>query len=378
MIAVARKRSNGNGYVRRLKSGSWSAQLMDGYREDGKKNIICFTAPTKSEVNAMIRKYWYSKETGEYHPKRGSGTPFSQWADIWYSDYESQVQPSTYSNYQYTLKALKEHFGKKPIEEIKPMDINGFYNYLQEASFSKSYLSKCRAMLIQIFDYAEANEKIRSNPARKSKAIRIIPPFDPEEMDEAKKDAFSAEELTLLKEYLPDTMTGHTIRFMLGTGLRSQEVLALTPQDIAPDGSCVTINKAVKTVGGAPSLGPPKSKKGKRVIPIPDDYRADALFLVAHSGEPFIWTSNRENSLFDIGTFRRRYYREIKKIPGVRPLSPHCCRHTYVSCLERMGVPMEQIARLAGHSQITTTDSYLHMDLSTLSSAVAVLNEPCI
>jgi hypothetical protein len=35
---------------------------------------------------------------------------------------------------------------------------------------------------------------------------------------------------------------------------------------------------------------------------------------------------------------------------------------------------MEQIARLAGHSRITTTDGYLHTDIDTLSVAVSVLN----
>ena len=36
---------------------------------------------------------------------------------------------------------------------------------------------------------------------------------------------------------------------------------------------------------------------------------------------------------------------------------------------------MEQIARLAGHSRISTTDGYVHTDIETLSNAVAVLNQ---
>ncbi len=34
---------------------------------------------------------------------------------------------------------------------------------------------------------------------------------------------------------------------------------------------------------------------------------------------------------------RRAYYRTLEKIPGVRRLSPHCCRHTYVTLLQRQG-----------------------------------------
>ena len=51
------------------------------------------------------------------------------------------------------------------------------------------------------------------------------------------------------------------------------------------------------------------------------------------------------------------------------------CIEEFSSNLEKKGVPMEQIARLAGHSRITTTDGYLHTDMATLSNAVAVLNE---
>jgi len=36
---------------------------------------------------------------------------------------------------------------------------------------------------------------------------------------------------------------------------------------------------------------------------------------------------------------------------------------------------MEMIARLAGHSRITTTDGYIHVDIETLSNVVTVLNK---
>lgn len=376
---MAKKRMSGAGSVKKLPSGTWRGQIMDGYRADGKKNIISFTAPTKGEVQSMIRNYWFHRDS-EVKPvqmKDEVSTPFSEWAESWYCDYQTQVQPSTYCNYRYTLNVLKRYFAATPVEQIKPMDVNRFHTHLMESAMSRSYVTKCRAMLIQIFDAAEANEIISSNPARKSKAIKVLPSLEENEA-QCKKDAFTAGELDLLKKNLPDNMTGHTIRLMLGTGLRSQEVLALMPEDISDDGSTVSISKAIKTVGGAPTLGPPKSRKGKRIVPVPFDYRTDALYMKEHTGKPYIWTSKRENGLFDVGAFRRRYYNAIKKIPGVRPLSPHCCRHTYISNLEKKGVPMEQIARLAGHSRISTTDVYLHTDIDTLANSVSVLNEPTV
>ena len=76
-----------------------------------------------------------------------------------------------------------------------------------------------------------------------------------------------------------------------------------------------------------------------------------------------------------MGSFRRRYYYAIGQIEGVRKLSPHCCRHTYVTRLQAKGVPIEIIAQLAGHSEIQTTTTYTHTSLETLSGAVAVLDK---
>ena len=362
------KRSNGAGSVKRLPSGTWRGQLMDGFHDNGKRRIVSFTAPTKAELLDKIREYKNKKDIlGDALTKN---TPFSSWADTWYQDYATEVQPSTYANYRYTLAACKAHFVNDEIKDIKPLHINKFLDKLNQEGYSQSYVSKCRAMLIQIFDAAEANEMIVSNPARKAKKSRKNMSIE----EEGGKDAFSDTELDTLEKLLPDTLIGHSIRFLLGTGLRVQELLALKSEDIAEDGSSVKVAKAIKMIDGCPALGAPKSAKGRRIVPIPQKYRKDALYLRAHGNDGFIWTSQRENKLYDVGVFRKKYYHVLKSIPGVRRLSPHCCRHTYISRLEARGVPMEQIARLVGHARITVTDGYLHTSMDTLAEAAATLD----
>lgn len=369
---MAERRPNGSGSIQKIAKGLWRGQIMDGYHLDGKKNVISFTGRTKSEVTEKIKEYWLQKELCGISYSRK--TPFDEWADTWLQDYETEVEASTYSGYQYTARILKEYFRNTPVGDIRALDINHFMDHLLRRKVSKSYMAKCRAMLIQIFDYAEANQLISINPARKAKRIK--------DKGDAKlqanvqtKDAFTPEEQEFIRKGVQDDLMGHSICVLLGTGLRAQELLALQPADIAEDGSSLSITKAIKMTDGVPYLGPPKSDRGRRIVPIPEKYRADALYLRNHSGPSYIGTSQRESGLFDVGAFRNRYYRYIKKIPGVRPLSPHSFRHTYISTLEQKGIPMEQIARLAGHSRITTTDGYLHTDLGTLTNAVAVLND---
>ena len=367
---MARKRSHGEGSVWKLRNGTWRGQLMDGYTDEGKKNIISFSGETRGEVLDMIRDFRNKKDA---HVRIDKKLTLSSWGETWYRDYQSQVQASTYSGYQYTLKIIKERMGSQILCEVLPLHINQFFDSLVESGYSLSQIRKCRTMLIQIFDAAEANGLVAGNSARKAKIIRdrdgsLAKP-------RYRKDAFDDEEISLLEKDLPRDLTGHSIRLMLNSGLRVQELLALTPEDIAEDGSSVEVNKAVKMVDGKPTLGPPKSKSSKRVIPIPEETRESARYLREHGGKALIWSLPGRNPYYSVGAFRRRYYTAIGQVEGVRKLSPHCCRHTYVTRLQARGVSLELIARLAGHSSISTTNCYAHTSMETLENAVSVLNK---
>ena len=53
----------------------------------------------------------------------------------------------------------------------------------------------------------------------------------------------------------------------------------------------------------------------------------------------------------------RREFRKITQAAGVGPgWAPRDLRHTFVSLMSADGVPIEEIARLAGHNQTSTTE----------------------
>lgn len=364
------KRTNGDGSFTKLRNGTWRVQFMDGYRNDGKRNIICFSAPTKSEARQKMRDYQQAQEEGRAYVE--DNVRFAEWAKLWYADYKTEVRPSTFSNYQYTLNTLIEQFGNRQLQQIRQIDINRFLDSLSASGCSKSKISKCKAMLIQIFNSAEANELITKNPALHAKGTRRQ--LEIEEEDASKKDAFTEAEVQAMIDHLKDDLLGNSILLMIGSGMRTQELLALTRADIAEDGSSIRVTKAIEMVDGHPKLGPPKSKRSRRTIPIPKDYRFFAKRLRELGGSEFIWESSREDKLYSVGTFRRQYYAALKKITGVRLLSPHCCRHTYVTRLQEKGVALDIVARLAGHSRISTTDNYTHTSINALAEIVSVLN----
>ena len=91
---------------------------------------------------------------------------------------------------------------------------------------------------------------------------------------------------------LPDDRMGLSIRLLLSTGMRMQELLALEPQYIEEDGSLIHIRQAVKVVKGTVSIGSPKSKDSIRDIPVPLNVRPCAIKL-RDTTDQFIWESPR-------------------------------------------------------------------------------------
>ncbi len=68
--------------------------------------------------------------------------------------------------------------------------------------------------------------------------------------------------------------------------------------------------------------------------------------------------------------FRDKFKAAISEIEGVRVLTPHSCRHTYVSQLQALGVDLPTIQSIVGHADIDMTQHYLHVQDSIRQQAV--------
>ena len=117
---MAKKRANGEGSLRRKENGHWEVQIMVGYRPDGSRDIRSFSAPTQKEAKAKMHAFLKKREAGLL---KGEDTRFDEWADIWYENHQDNIKPTTQESYKYTLRILKDHFGKRKLTEIKAMDI---------------------------------------------------------------------------------------------------------------------------------------------------------------------------------------------------------------------------------------------------------------
>lgn len=259
---MSKRRNNGEGSVQKRKDGRWECSLMIGFQEDGRRKRKSFYGKTKNEALQKMRQYQQDMQNGlNLDPT----LLFEDWAETWFELHKENISATTQEHYTYTLTALKEVLGKRRLMDIKAIDVENVLLDFRKKGKSDSYVSKARGMLYQIMKKAEANELIRRNPVAYADKMRS-------EGNTERREAFTAEEVSALMKELPHDRMGDSIRLLLGTGMRMQELLALEPYLIEPDGSFIHIRQAVKTV--APQTAsecprPPSGTPSKRIFPFP-------------------------------------------------------------------------------------------------------------
>ena len=282
---------------------------------------------------------------------------------VWHQDSESCLTAVTNT----IGRMLKEGFYHRPLTVIRPIDIENFLKGMRRNGRSDSYISKARGMLYQIFQKAEANDLVRRNPVRLAEKMRATGTAK-------RKEAFTTAEVAHLMKVLPDDRMGLSIRLLLGTGMRMQELLALEPQFIEEDGSVIHIRQAVKVVKGTVSIGSPKSKDSIRDIPVPLNVRPCAIKL-RDTTDQFIWESPKTGLPCNPTHFRDVFRKSLEEAGDVRLLTPHSFRHTYVSQMQALGVDIQTIQSIVGHADTEMTEHYLHVQESIRQSAIQLFSE---
>lgn len=355
---MAKRKSNGEGSIRQLPSGSWQIQVMDGYKPDGTRNYKTFTAPKLEEAKKKKREYERKRDAGMLAAMDYS---FVEWADIWFEHHKNMVTPTTQEGYSYTLRKLKENFQRRKLSEIKTYDIEQYLMKMVRDGRSGSAVAQHRGMLFQIFKMAVANDILIKNPVAHAEKIRRAPPKP--------KEAFTADEVRKLMKELPENKIGWSIRLLLGTGMRTQELLALEPRHIAKDGSSINIAQAVVMEKGTAVIGPTKTNTSVRTVPIPEMIRYCACNL-RDTDKKFIWEGGRIDKPCNPSYFRSQFKEALEAIEDVRVLTPHCCRHTYVTQMLALGVDPKTIQALVGHAEIDMTMYYAHAQDATKQDAI--------
>lgn len=361
---AARRRGNREGSLRQRPNGTWEASVMVGFHPiTGARNVKYFYGKTRDEARRKMQKYLDDRELGldvdlDY--------TVSEWIDIFLSIHAVNIKPVTLENYKYTAAHIKKYseVGDKKIRNVRPMDIERMLIDLRE-NYSDATISQIRGLLYSAFHKALGNGLVTSNPVLFVSKMRKRPPNE--------KEVFTKEEFARLIRELPNDKIGYSVRLLLLSGIRVQELLCLMPEHIESDGSAIHIRQAVSMVRGHVSISTPKSYDSFRTVNLPSIARESALYL-RNTTDRFIWQSPTEEKPIHPSAFRKYYRACLDKIPGIPQWPPHHCRHSYVSFLQAEGVDLATIQSLVGHSTQAMTMHYTHVHPSVKEGAAEKLS----
>ena len=371
--------------VHRLAPNLYRVRLRANTRPDGKRPAISRTVHgTEADAKRLERRLLAKRDKGQLSARAGQ---LESYIDHWYAESLRHGSPETHQHHAYILDAhITPRLGGYKLVDITPMVVRTFHGDLRDAGLSGTTARKVANLLATILDQATTDGLLFRNPCSSLKRR------DKPQIDTQEKRALSADEAQALLKHLATTDCGHmtterrqqvhdATMFMLGTGTRPGEAMALLWQDIdAPAGVAHVYHNLEAARGREPRRKTTKTKRGQRDVPLPPNLIA---MLKAHKARQseyklrigrwsevdFVFPSldPRKNpgGPWTVQAFRLSW-RRLTHGSEFAGLTPYVCRHSYATRLRGL-IPDEELSRILGQSSSRVLQStYSHVDPQTM------------
>lgn len=366
-----KRRTNGQGSIRQLPSGTYRWQITLGFDQDGKQLLKYGVAESRSLAERAKSQAVADRDRGLLPmPNR---ITLNDWLPKWLDGKELNLAPKTIANYRYlTQRHLSPLLGAKRLQELKPSDVRSAYHTLAQQGFSRSLLHQVRVILKGALQEALLDEIVARNVAevarlpsfKRTKAARALSP------DEARQFLATAHQQRL----------GVLFEFVIATGLRRGEVCALQWRHLDLDAGMLRVRENLTVVNGKATLGAPKTESGSRDLHLaPETLQLLRQHRTRQAAEltlpsAYVFTNRAGERLYPDSL--TKISGRIASSSGLGHVRFHDLRHTYASLMLSQGVPMEVVSEKLGHSRPSTTaDIYRHIYLEEHERHTIALTE---
>lgn len=350
---------NGNKYYRVTKT--------IGHKIDGTPIRKSFYGTGVNEANEKAEKYINDLKTGLLRNDRlvTINILLSEWL---FSIKKNELKPSSFESYESIYRNyIKDNIiADLPINEIKSLSIQRFYNSLYKKNISISTINKIHKLLRQFFGYAEKEGYIIKNPClnislpknKKQSSTEIL------ENKKNKFQYFNELEIEKLKKAFKGNIYEKVVLFALGTGMRQGEILGLqwddidfkekeihvihnlnTSAEISENGN----KREYKTV-----LQDPKTKNSIRTIPMSTNIYK--LLKSINRDCSFVFSNN--STYIDAKNLQKVWKKTLNN-NNISYRKFHDLRHTFATQLLFHGANLITVKELLGHSSVKITEIYL-------------------
>lgn len=274
--------------------------------------------------------------------------------DIWLQLFKkNSVKTSSYGRLVVSrnMMAKYELAGKK-LCDISFFDIQRYINSLVDAGYGMSGLKKQALIVTSPLRHAAAMQIIKADPC-----VGVRMPVETKIKKKTKEVvAYTKEEQDRLNKFASiSANTGYLATcFMVETGLRAGELLALKWSDVEIDRCrmkihATIVNPMYKTAEYQDS---PKSKSSNRTIPLTP--RAIGILKRLRERRTTEWVFEQDGQRY---TYQKLQY-QTKKLcreAKVKYYGEHVFRHTFATNCYYKGIDIKILSRLMGHSSVQVT-----------------------
>jgi integrase/recombinase XerC len=256
---------------------------------------------------------------------------------------------------------------------ITPTDIREYRQFLQSTEKRKaSTVNRKLAALSALMRWGIQSGQITSDPTENVKSVqqsvaapRWLDKHEQFALQRAIEKDLQLAQLRYPRRYVTRCRDASLILFLLHTGLRLSEVVALELSDVQ-----------ISDRKGSTLVRRGKGNK-QRSVPLNSEARKalqEWLAVRPQVSDPFIWIA--VEAAADDGISGRTVQRILHRYAQdaeLQGLTPHILRHTFAKNLANKNVGLEKIAALLGHASLNTTRIYVTPDARDLERAVEQL-----
>ena len=373
-------------WIEELPNGKYkySERYIDPYTEKSRKVSITLNSKSnqaKKQANIELQE----KIDKKIEEKNQIKITLGELLDAWWNQHKVSIRQSSQVNYEKLLKYIRKNINTEAV--VRNTDTKFYQDFLNGLTQSYEYKKKFRSVLKMALDYAVDMEMIKINPISRTKVPK--PALTKETYERVEDKYLEEEEINKLLNVYYSTFQsvhhGRLAEFMYLTGLRAGEAISLTIDDYDPN------SKTIKVIGTLDySDGYKNAKKempktlasyreidlSNRAIEIIDElilenklkFKGKTSYLfVGKTGKP-IQINAFNNSLKAMND-------KLGKDAIKKKMSSHIFRHSHISLLAELNIPVKAIMERVGHSDMETTMKiYTHVTKKTKASIVEKLN----
>ena len=270
---MAKRRSNGEGNIRKRKDGRWEGRYTAAHDPaTGKQVFKNVLGKTQAEVKEKLKKALV--ECGKIDFTKTGQYTVGTWMDTWFENVAKiKVRASSHQTYKgYIDNHIKPSIGNIPLEKLTTMDLQKFYRKLltkgrierkesekQPKGLSAKTVRNINQVISSAMDLAVAQKIIIENPTNACE----LPKVEHKEMQ-----TIPEEQLEAFFKEAKETWVYEMYYIELATGLRRGELLGLKWQDIDWKNGIIKVRRQVARVDGEIVEAPLKTKNSYRAVTI--------------------------------------------------------------------------------------------------------------